>query len=152
MKQVPDIGGKGDEKRIFRTNKRDNMLMSAFILYTVVFECYQMTEEATEMLALSRNVADELAGTVHTSLLKLSQKPLGIGIVGGSITGIANSLILGIPLIPSIFVGMILGFAVCLVFCPGMKDELALRRKLVAARSHKLSKRARIVTAFTSFD
>ena len=46
----------------------------------------------------------------------------------------------------------ILGFAVCLVFCPGMKDELALRRKLVAARSHKLSKRARIVTAFTSFD
>jgi hypothetical protein len=33
-----------------------------------------------------------------------------------------------------------------------MKDELALRRQLVAARSNKLSKRARIVTAFTSFD
>lgn len=126
--------------------------MLAVILYTVVFECYQMTEEATEMIALSRNVTDELAGTVQTSLFSLSQKPLGIGIVGGSLTGIANSIILGISLMPSIIVGTILGFLVCLVLCPGMKDELALRRRLVAARSKKLSARARIVTAFTSFD
>jgi len=126
--------------------------MTAFILYTVVFECYQMTEEATEMIAIGRNVADEMAGSVQTSLLTLTQKPLGIGIIGGSITGIANSFILGIPLLPSVIVGTILGFAVCLVLCPGMKDELALRRKLVTARSNKLSKRARIVTAFTSFD
>ena len=126
--------------------------MLTVILYTVVFECYQMTEEATEMIALSRNVTDELAGTVQTSLFSLSQKPLGIGIVGGSLTGIANSIILGISLMPSIIVGTILGFLVCLVLCPGMKDELALRRRLVAARSKKLSARARIVTAFTSFD
>jgi len=111
-----------------------------------------MTEEASAMISGSRTVADELAGSVHTSLLYLAQKPLGIGIIGGSITGIANSFILGIPLLPSIIVGTILGFAVCLIFCPGMKDELALRRKLVAERSNKLSKRARIVTAFTSFD
>ncbi|MDE0558078.1 MAG: hypothetical protein OSB30_06365 [Candidatus Poseidoniaceae archaeon] len=111
-----------------------------------------MTEEATEMIAISRNVADELAGSVQTSLLSLTQKPLGIGIIGGSITGIANSIVLGIPLLPSIIAGTILGFAVCLIFCPGMKDELALRRKLVAARSNNLSKRARIVSAFTSFD
>lgn len=126
--------------------------MTAFILYTVVFEWYQMTEEASEMIAIGRNVADEMAGSVQTSLLSLSQKPLGIGIVGGSITGIANSILLGIPLLPSVIVGTILGFAVCLVLCPGMKDELALRRKLVAARTNNLSKRARIVTAFTSFD
>ena len=126
--------------------------MTAFILYTVVFECYQMTEEATEMIAIGRNVADEMAGSVQTSLLTLTQKPLGIGIIGGSITGVANSFILGIPLLPSVIAGTILGFAVCLVLCPGMKDELALRRKLVAARSNKLSKRARIVTSFTSFD
>ena len=126
--------------------------MTAFILYTVVFECYQMTEEATEMIAIGRNVADEMAGSVQTSLLTLTQKPLGIGIIGGSITGVANSFILGIPLLPSVIVGTILGFTVCLVLCPGMKDELALRRKLVTARTNNLSKRARIVTAFTSFD
>jgi hypothetical protein len=126
--------------------------MTTFILYTVVFECYQMTEEATEMIATDRNAADELAGSVQTSLFTLTQKPLGIGIVGGSITGVANSLILGIPLLPSVVAGTILGFAVCLVLCPGMKDELSLRRKLVAARTNKLSKRARIITAFTSFD
>jgi hypothetical protein len=126
--------------------------MTTFILYTVVFECYQMTEEATEMIATDRNAADELAGSVQTSLFTLTQKPLGIGIIGGSITGIANSFILGIPLLPSVVAGTILGFAVCLVLCPGMKDELSLRRKLVAARTNKLSKRARIITAFTSFD
>jgi hypothetical protein len=111
-----------------------------------------MTEEDTEMIATGRNIADELAGSVQTSLFTLTQKPLGIGIIGGSITGIANSFILGIPLLPSVVAGTILGFAVCLILCPGMKDELSLRRKLVAARSNKLSKRARIVTAFTSFD
>ena len=104
------------------------------------------------MIVIGRSVADEMAGSVQTSLFSLSQKPLGIGIIGGSITGIANSIILGIPLLPSVIVGTILGFAVCLVLCPGMKDELALRRRLVAARSNNLSKRARIVTAFTSFD
>ena len=68
-----------------------------------------MTEEVTEMIAISRNVADDFAGSVQTSLLSLTQKPLGIGIIGGSITGIANSFILGIPLLPSIIVGSILG-------------------------------------------
>jgi hypothetical protein len=111
-----------------------------------------MTEETTQFIVSNRNTAGSFTEDVHTSLLILAQKPLGIGIIGGSVTGFANSIVLGIPLLPSVIAGTIIGFAVCLVLCPGMKDELALRRKLVAARNNKLSKRARIVTAFTSFD
>ena len=111
-----------------------------------------MAEEITQSIASNRNTAGSFTDEVQTSLLTLAQKPLGIGIIGGSMTGFANSIVLGIPLLPSVIAGTILGFAVCLILCPGMKDELALRRKLVATRSHKLSKRARIVTAFTAFD
>lgn len=111
-----------------------------------------MAEEITQSIASNRNTAGSFTDEVQTSLLTLAQKPLGIGIVGGSVTGFANSIVLGIPLLPSVIGGTILGFAVCLILCPGMKDELALRRKLVATRSNKLSKRARIVTAFTAFD
>lgn len=111
-----------------------------------------MTEEAAEMIASNRNVADDFAGSVQTSLLTISKKPLGIGIIGGSLTGIANSFVLGISFFPSIIFGAVLGFAVCLLFCPAMKDELALRRQIVATRTQKMSNRARIVSAFTSFD
>ena len=111
-----------------------------------------MAEEITQSIASNRNTAGSFTDEVQTSLLTLAQKPLGIGIVGGSVIGFANSIVLGIPLLPSVIGGTILGFAVCLILCPGMKDELALRRKLVATRSNKLSKRARIVTAFTAFD
>ena len=111
-----------------------------------------MAEEFTQSIASNRNTAGSFTEDVQTSLLTLAQKPLGIGIIGGSVTGFANSIVLGIPLLPSVIAGTILGFAVCLVLCPGMKDELALRRKLVATRSKNLSKRTRIVSAFTAFD
>ncbi len=111
-----------------------------------------MAEEFTQSIASNRNTAGSFTDEMQTPLLSLAQKPLGIGIIGGSMTGFANSIVLGIPLLPSVIAGTILGFAVCLILCPGMKDELALRRKLVATRSNKLSKRARIVTAFTAFD
>jgi len=111
-----------------------------------------MTEETTQFIVSNRNTTVSFTEDVQTSLLTLAQKPLGIGIIGGSATGFANSILLGIPLLPSVITGTILGFAVCLILCPGMKDELALRRKLLAARSNKLSKRVRIVSAFTAFD
>jgi uncharacterized integral membrane protein len=111
-----------------------------------------MTEETTQFIVSNRNTAGSFTEDVQTSLLTLAQKPLGIGIIGGSVTGFANSIVLGIPLLPSVITGTILGFAVCLVLCSGMKDELALRRKLVATRSKNLSKRVRIVSAFTAFD
>ena len=126
--------------------------MTAFTLYTVALDEFEMAEEFTQSIASNRNTAGGFTSEMHTSLLTLAQKPLGIGIIGGSVTGFANSMLLGIPLFPSVIAGTILGFAVCLVLCPGMKDELALRRKLVAARSNNLSKRVRIVSAFTSFD
>ena len=111
-----------------------------------------MVQEFTQSIASNRNTAGSFTEDVQTSLLTLAQKPLGIGIIGGSVTGFANSIVLGIPLLPSVIAGTILGFAVCLILCPGMKDELALRRKLVATRSKNLSKRVRIVSAFTAFD
>ena len=111
-----------------------------------------MAEEFTQSIASNRNTAGSFTDEMQTSLLSLAQKPLGIGIIGGSVTGFANSIVLGIPLLPSVIAGTILGFAVCLVLCPGMKDELALRRKLVATRSNNLSKRTRIISAFTAFD
>ena len=111
-----------------------------------------MADEFTQFIVSNRNTAGSFTEDVQTSLLTLAQKPLGIGIIGGSVTGFANSIVLGIPLLPSVIAGTILGFAVCLVLCPGMKDELALRRELVAIRSKNLSKRVRIVSAFTAFD
>jgi len=126
--------------------------MPAFILYTVALDEFEMTEETTQFIVSNRNTAGSFTDDVQTSLLTLAQKPLWIGIIGGSVTGFANSIVLGIPLLPSVIAGTILGFAVCLILCPGMKDELALRRKLVATRSNKLSKRSRIVSAFTAFD
>ena len=126
--------------------------MPAFTLYTVALDEFEMTEETTQFIVSNRNTAGSFTDDVQTSLLTLAQKPLWIGIIGGSVTGFANSIVLGIPLLPSVIAGTILGFAVCLILCPGMKDELALRRKLVATRSNNLSKRARIVSAFTAFD
>ncbi|MBL6732590.1 MAG: hypothetical protein ISP82_06550 [Candidatus Poseidoniaceae archaeon] len=57
------------------------------------------------------------------------QKPLGIGVIVGTILGLSNSLILGLPLLSSIGIGGALGMAVCLFGCPGMmKGQIAARR------------------------
>ena len=61
------------------------------------------------------------------SIYRTLQKPLGIGIIVGTITGFSNSLILGLPLLSSLAIGGALGLSVCLFGCPGMmKDKLLL--------------------------
>ena len=94
----------------------------------------------------------DLERSVHSSLLHLAQKPLGIGAVIGSLMGIANHLILGISLLAAFSSGLFLGVAVWIVFCPGMRDELRARRELEASRRLSLTSRARITSAFTAFD
>jgi Mg/Co/Ni transporter MgtE len=68
--------------------------------------------------------ADETQLAQHKSspslFTRTLQKPLGIGIIVGTILGLSNSLILGLPLLSSIGIGGVLGMAVCLFGCPGM--------------------------------
>ena len=56
---------------------------------------------------------------------KVMQKPIGVGSFVGLLTGIANSLILPIPLLFSVPAGVLLGVIVCVIACPGMRSDLA---------------------------
>jgi len=58
-------------------------------------------------------------------LPKVMQKPIGVGSFVGLLTGIANSLILPIPLLFSVPAGVLLGVIVCVIACPGMRSDLA---------------------------
>jgi membrane protein implicated in regulation of membrane protease activity len=86
------------------------------------------------------------------TLLKIAEKPLGIGIGIGLIAGAANSLVLGIPMWLSLLTGSILGILVCLVASPAMKTELKARREAEEKRSAALLSKTRVATAFTAFE
>jgi hypothetical protein len=86
------------------------------------------------------------------TLLKIAEKPLGIGLVIGLAAGGANALILGIPMWISLAGGAILGLGVCLIACPGMKTELKARRDAEAKKSTMLRAKARTASAFTAFE
>ena len=78
-------------------------------------------------------------------LPKVMQKPIGVGSFVGLLTGIANSLILPIPLIFSVPAGVVLGIVVCIIACPGMRSDLAqfkdehhqTRKQLLARKGRK---------------
>ncbi|MBJ63241.1 MAG: hypothetical protein CMB55_00385 [Euryarchaeota archaeon] len=86
------------------------------------------------------------------TLLKIAEKPLGIGLSIGLAVGYANSVILGIPLWFSLSGGAILGLGVCLIAAPGMKTELRARREAEALRKAALRAKARTASAFTAFE
>ncbi|MDP6870052.1 MAG: hypothetical protein QGI21_04700 [Candidatus Poseidoniaceae archaeon] len=86
------------------------------------------------------------------TLLKIAEKPLGIGLVIGIGAGIANALILGIPMWISLLTGGVLGVAVCLVGSPAMKSELRARRIAESNRRKAMLKKARVASAFTAFE
>ena len=86
------------------------------------------------------------------TLLKIAEKPLGIGFSIGLVAGGANALILGIPMWISLTGGAVLGLAVCLIACPGMKSELKARRDAETRRKHALRAKARTASAFTAFE
>ncbi len=86
------------------------------------------------------------------SLVKLAEKPLGIGLVIGLAAGGINSYALQIPLYASLAGGAILGIAVCLIASPGMKSELRARRVAEQTRAAQLRSKARTASAFTAFE
>ncbi len=86
------------------------------------------------------------------TLLKIAEKPLGIGLSIGLAVGAANAFILGITLWLSLSGGAILGVGVCLIACPGMKTELKARREAEARRKLALRSKARTASAFTAFE
>ncbi len=86
------------------------------------------------------------------SLLKIAEKPLGIGLVIGLVGGFTNSYILGISLWISLVIGSILGIVVCLIGSPAMKSELKARRIAEADRRNAMIKKARVASAFTAFE
>ena len=60
------------------------------------------------------------------TLLKIAEKPLGIGLSIGLVAGAANAYFLGIPMWLSLSAGAILGL---LIAAPGMKTELLEKLK-----------------------
>ena len=86
------------------------------------------------------------------TLVKLAEKPLGIGLAIGLLAGGINSYALQIPLNISLASGAILGIAVCLIASPGMKSELKARRIAEQKRAAQLRSKARTASAFTAFE
>lgn len=109
-------------------------------LFTAFLTLSEMTKPLKEVIQGS------------ATLLKIAEKPLGIGLAIGLVAGGANSLILGIPMWISLTAGAILGLGVCLIACPGMKTELKARRDAEARRKVALRAKARTASAFTAFE
>ena len=82
-------------------------------------------------------------------LPKVMQKPIGVGSFVGLLTGVANSLILPIPLMFSVPAGVVLGVIVCIIACPGMRNDLAqFKDEQHQTRSQLLARKGR-KNAFT---
>ena len=86
------------------------------------------------------------------TLIKVAEKPLGIGLLFGVSAGVVNTMALGIPLWLSISGGAIIGVTVCLIAAPGMKSELKARRDAEARHRAMLRSKARTASAFTAFE
>jgi hypothetical protein len=103
-----------------------------------------MTESFDEEFPLTES---RIRGSLYGSRLlpRVMQKPIGIGGFVGLLTGIANTFILSIPLLFSVPAGVFLGITVCLIACPGMRNDLAqhkedqhqTRQQLLARKGRK---------------
>ena len=67
-------------------------------------------------------------------------------------TGVANSLILSIPLLFSVPAGVLLGISVCLIACPGMRNDLAQFKQEQREASKRLLARKGRKNAFTMYE
>ena len=99
---------------------------------------------------MSKPLREVIKGS--TTLIKIAEKPLGIGVIIGILAGGINSYALGISLYPSVLVGFFLGVSVCLLASPGMKSELKARRLAEQTRKAMLRSKARAGSAFTAFE
>ena len=114
---------------------------------------YQMTIDGNETLSVVESQYSTTKISAPSLIYRTLQKPLGVGIIVGTITGFSNSLILGLPLFSSITIGGVLGLSVCLFGCPGMmRGQIAARRELEKQRRADRARRQRIIKAFTAFD
>ena len=87
------------------------------------------------------------------SLLRLwIERPLGIGVLIGIVAGSLNSIMLSVPMLPSILVGSLLGLVVCTLGCPAMRTKMLARRERKRILSLNDSKRVRATSAFSTFD
>ena len=109
-------------------------------LFTVFLTLLEMTKPLKEVIQGS------------ATLLRIAEKPLGIGLAIGLVAGGANALILGIPMWISLTGGAVLGLGVCMIACPGMKSELKARREAEMRRKMLLRSKARTASAFTAFE
>ncbi len=80
---------------------------------------------------------------------KVMQKPIGVGSFVGLLTGVANSVILSIPLLFSVPAGVLLGMAVCIIACPGMRNNLAQFKEVQRQKHQQLLAREGRKNAFT---
>jgi hypothetical protein len=80
---------------------------------------------------------------------RVMQKPIGVGSFVGLLTGVANSVILSIPLLFSVPVGVLLGITVCVIACPGMRNDLAQHKKVKHQTRQQLLARKGRKNAFT---
>jgi cadmium resistance protein CadD (predicted permease) len=83
---------------------------------------------------------------------KVMQKPIGVGSFVGFLVGVANSIILTIPLLFSVPVGVLLGMGVCIIACPGMRTELAQHKVAQSETRNKLISRNGRKNVFTTYD
>ena len=112
-----------------------------------------MTIDAVGTISSADKQSLALQKSTSSLIYRTLQKPLGIGMIVGIITGFSNSLILGLPLLSSLAIGGVLGLSVCLFGCPGMmKGQIAARRELEKQRRADRARRQRIIKAFTAFD
>ena len=87
------------------------------------------------------------------SLIRLwIERPLGIGVVIGIVAGSLNSIMLDVPMMPSILVGSILGLVVCTIGCPAMRTKMLARRERKRILSLNDAQRVRATSAFSTFD
>ena len=99
---------------------------------------------------MSKPLREVIKGSA--TLIKIAEKPLGIGAIIGLFAGGINSHFLGISFYPSVISGLFLGISVCLLASPGMKSELKARRLAEQTRKRMLRSKARTGSAFTAFE
>ena len=104
-----------------------------------------MTIDVEEMISVADTAVPAQEGSDSSLSHRVLQKPLGVGAIVGIVTGLSNSLILGLPLISSIFIGG-LRIVSLLIWLPGMmKGQIAARKELEKQRKAARSRRQRII-------
>ena len=110
-----------------------------------------MTDEFGEEFNLSKRKENS---SLYGSRLfpKIMQKPIGVGFLVGLSMGIANTLILTNPLLISVPAGIVVGYSVCLIASPGMRNDLAQFKQQQREQRQRLLARKGRKNAFTTYE